>query len=146
MRQRQESLQRLLDSTAEGLFGVDPEGRCTFINRAALRMLGYRDEAELLGREIYELIQRAARRGAAPAPGRRCSAPNRERRSCTSPTSVFWRRDGGVVPGRVLVAPGRAGGAVDGAVATFFDISERLNDAGRPAPGRAQDPPSSSTP
>jgi PAS domain-containing protein len=44
VRRRQESLQRLLDSTAEGLYGVDLDGRCTFINRAALGMLGYERE------------------------------------------------------------------------------------------------------
>jgi len=46
---RQESLQNLLDSAAEGLFGVDTSGRCTFVNRAALQILGYDSEQELLG-------------------------------------------------------------------------------------------------
>lgn len=52
-------LQRLLDSTAEGIYGVDPEGRCTFINRAALQLLGYANEqgeAALLGRPMHDLV------------------------------------------------------------------------------------------
>ncbi len=32
IRRRQQLLQQLLDSAAEGLFGVDTDGRCTFIN------------------------------------------------------------------------------------------------------------------
>ena len=45
VRRRRESLQRLLDSAAEGLYGVDTQGRCTFINRSALAMLGYERES-----------------------------------------------------------------------------------------------------
>jgi PAS domain S-box-containing protein len=82
VRRRQESLQRLLDSAAEGLFGVDPDGRCTFINRAALQMLGYRHESELLGREIYDLIQPAAASGQRGAPGSgSMQRANRERQA-----------------------------------------------------------------
>src|SRR6476646_7084711 len=45
----------LLESTAEGIFGVNPEGRCTFINKAAARMLGYTPE-EVLGQDVDALI------------------------------------------------------------------------------------------
>ena len=40
--------QALLDSAGEGIWGVDLEGHCTFVNRAALRMLGF-EAAELVG-------------------------------------------------------------------------------------------------
>src|SRR6185295_10567574 len=67
VRRRRESLQRLLDSAAEGLYGVDTEGRCTFINRSALAMLGYEREADLLGKEMQALIHRRPGGGAAAA-------------------------------------------------------------------------------
>ncbi len=35
-----EHLRLLLESTDEGIFGLDLEGRCTFVNRAAARILG----------------------------------------------------------------------------------------------------------
>src|SRR5262245_49283174 len=57
LRLREESLQLLLDSAAEGLYGVDVHGRCTFINRAALQMLGHASEADLLGRDVNGLIR-----------------------------------------------------------------------------------------
>jgi len=127
VRQRQESLQRLLDSTAEGLFGVDPEGRCTFINRAALQMLGYREESELLGREIYDLIQPAAAAGQRAAPGAgSMQRANRERQELHVADSLFWRRDGASFPVEYWSHPVVQEGRVHGAVATFFDISERL--------------------
>jgi PAS domain S-box-containing protein len=127
VRQRQESLQRLLDSTAEGLFGVDPDGRCTFINRAALQMLGYDDESELLGRQIHELIQPAGAGGprAAAAAGSMQRA-NRERQEVHVADSAFWRRDGTSFPVEYWSHPVMQGHRVHGAVATFFDISERL--------------------
>jgi PAS domain-containing protein len=39
---------RLLESAGEGIFGIDVEGRLSFINRAGAQMLGYRPE-QLLG-------------------------------------------------------------------------------------------------
>ena len=126
VRQRQESLQRLLDSTAEGLFGVDPEGRCTFINRAALQMLGYRDESQLLGREIYDLIQPATAAGVRATPGARDAARQPRAPGAARRRQRVLASRRLVVPGRVLVAPVLQEGRFHGAVATFFDISERL--------------------
>jgi PAS domain S-box-containing protein len=127
VRQRQESLQRLLDSAAEGLFGVDPEGKCTFINRAALQMLGYGDESELLGREIYELIQPAGAGGQRAGAGAgSMQRANRERQEVHVADSAFWRRDGTSFPVEYWSHPVVQEGRVHGAVATFFDISERL--------------------
>ena len=48
-------LQLLLESTGEGIYGVDLAGRCTFVNRAAARLLGYTRD-ELLGGHMHELI------------------------------------------------------------------------------------------
>ena len=45
----------LLQTTDQGIFGLDGEGRCTFINRAAARMLGY-DAAELLGQRLHDRL------------------------------------------------------------------------------------------
>lgn len=45
---------RLLDSTFEGIYQIDLEGRCVFMNLAACRMLGY-EFGEALGKKIDEL-------------------------------------------------------------------------------------------
>ena len=47
-------LELLLDSTGEGIFGVDLGGHCTFINRAGARMLGL-PPPQVLGRNMHEL-------------------------------------------------------------------------------------------
>ena len=112
---RQESLQSLLDSAAEGLYGVDLAGRCTFANRAALKMLGYEREAELLGQPIHALID--ATRGEAEAS--QSNGPH-------SDTDSYRRRDGSVFPVERWSHPVMHDGAINGLVTTFFDISERI--------------------
>ncbi len=42
LRGREDELRLILGSTGEGIFGMDVGGRCTFVNLAALRMLGYK--------------------------------------------------------------------------------------------------------
>jgi len=114
---RQESLQRLLDSTAEGLYGVNIEGRCTFINKAAMTMLGYAHESELLGRDIGAML-RGSQVDETPAPGAHQAVHSLDR--------VFLRRDGTSFPVEYWSHPIVHDGELQGAVVTFFDISERV--------------------
>jgi PAS domain S-box-containing protein len=124
VRRRRESLQRLLDSAAEGLYGVDMQGRCTFINRSALEMLGYDKESDLLGRDMQALVHRApAAAGAAAGSAR----PYPEQRELHVAGELFWRRDASSFPVEYWSHPMWNDGELQGAVATFFDISERLN-------------------
>ncbi len=51
-----QTLSDFLDALGDGIYGVDPEGRCTFANRAALQMLGYATPGEVLGRTMHALI------------------------------------------------------------------------------------------
>ena len=124
---RKESLQRLLDSAAEGLYGVDVEGRCTFVNRAALRMLGYEQESDLLGRDIHALIHHASADGR-PCPSSESNVHHayRARLASHSADEVFWRRDGSSFPVEYWSHPVVHNDELQGAVATFFDISERV--------------------
>ena len=127
VRRRQESLQRLLDSAAEGLFGVDLRGECTFINRAALDMLGHANEADLLGQDIHALIHHAHADGRPhPASESRIYQAFREQRELHVADEVFWRRDGSSFPVEYWSHPMFQNGQVQGAVATFFDITERV--------------------
>ncbi len=47
--------QALLDSAGEGIWGLDLEGNCTFVNRMAVRSFGFASE-ELLGNNMHELV------------------------------------------------------------------------------------------
>ncbi len=117
---RQESLQSLLDSAAEGLYGVDLAGRCTFANRAALQMLGYEREADLLGQPIHALID------VTPTDATHAEADAPRPNGAHSDTDSYRRRDGSVFPVERWSHPVLHDGAVNGLVTTFFDISERI--------------------
>lgn len=115
----------LLQSTGEGIFGIDMDGRCTFINRAAGESLGWRTE-EVLGRNMHALIHHSH------ADGRHypeCDCPifNAFRRGlpCRIDDEVLWRADGSSFPAEYSSHPVLEDGQVRGAVVSFIDISAR---------------------
>lgn len=119
----------LLASTGEGVFGVDLDGLCVFINHAGARMIGYRPE-ELLGCNMHELTHHSHADGGA-YPVEDCPIFNvfRGGEPCRIDTEVFWRRDGSAFPVEYSSHPIVDGGAVRGAVVTFIDITERRRAA-----------------
>ena len=56
LRESEERIRLLLNSTAEGIYGLDRNGHCTFCNSACLDLLGYKDEKNLLGKNMHDLI------------------------------------------------------------------------------------------
>ncbi len=46
-----DQLSLILNSAAEGIYGIDSEGNCTFCNRSSLLLLGYEKEQDLLGKK-----------------------------------------------------------------------------------------------
>ena len=118
-------LSLLLDSTGEGIYGVDIEGCCSFINPAAARMLGY-EPHEVLGRNMHELTHHSHPDGA-HYPVECCPIFQAFRIGvpCRIDSEVLWRRDGHAFAVEYTSYPILEGGEVLGAVVTFVDISER---------------------
>lgn len=125
-RESEERLRLLLEFTGEGIFGVDPDGRCTFINPACLRLLGYERAEEVLGTTIHEVIHARTENGC-PLPGSECPIlgvlTGGEPAHCTE--DVFWCRDGSAIPVEYRAHPILRDGRIIGAVVSFTDISER---------------------
>jgi PAS domain S-box-containing protein len=115
----------LLESTGEGVFGVDLQGRCTFVNRAAAQTLGYRTE-EVLGRNMHCLIHHSHRDGRHYAEAD-CPIFNAFRQGlpCRIDDEVLWRADGSPFHAEYSSYPVVEAGIVRGAVVTFVDISDR---------------------
>ena len=115
----------LLESTGEGIYGVDLAGRCTFVNRAAAQMLGWRTD-QVLGRNMHELIHHTRPDG---TPYAECDCPifNAFRRGlpCRIDGELLWRADGSAFPAEYSSHPVIEDGEVKGAVVTIVDISER---------------------
>ena len=119
----------LLASTGEGIYGVDLDGSCVFINEAGARMIGY-EPAELQGLNMHELTHHAHGDGT-PYPEAECPIFNAFRRGlpCRIDKEFFWRRDGSAFPVEYSSHPMVDGGQVRGAVVTFVDITERKRAA-----------------
>ena len=122
-------LQLLLESTGEGIFGIDTDGRCTFINRAGAQMLGWTTD-QVLGRNMHDLIHHTHGDGS-HYPEADCPIFNAFRQGlpCRIDREVLWRADGSPFSAEYSSYPildaGSGTGAVQGAVVTFVDITER---------------------
>ncbi|HEX2012494.1 MAG TPA: PAS domain S-box protein [Roseateles sp.] len=122
-------LQLLLESTGEGIYGIDTEGRCTFINRAAAAMLGRRPEV-VLGLNMHALMHHSHADNS-PYPEADCPIlmAFRQGLPCRIDTEVMWRADGTCFPAEYSSHPIIDAGQVQGAVVTVVDISERKRAA-----------------
>ncbi|MDH2915502.1 MAG: EAL domain-containing protein [Gallionella sp.] len=126
IRDSQAHLQRMMDSIAEGMYGVDMQGNCTFVNAAFLRILGYEHADEVLGKCIHTLIHHSHADGT-HYPEKECLMYQSFglQQPAHVDTEVFWRKDGVAVPVEYWSHPIIQEGVVIGAVATFLDITRR---------------------
>ena len=115
------NLQLLLESTAEGIFAIDVDGRCQLVNRAAARTL-QRGEDQLLGRDMHELTH-----GIATHSRRDCPLLGVAKTATTIVVAdeTFQRADGSPFPVEYSAAPLIDQGRTVGVVVTFTDITER---------------------
>jgi two-component system, cell cycle sensor histidine kinase and response regulator CckA len=120
-----EQLQSLLDSTAEGIFGVDLRGVCTFCNAAAARMLGYDSASTLVGMDVHFLVHNAS--GACASRTLECSLSRILNRGSAAygTEDQFQRFDGDNLSVEYWCHPVVREGEVTGTVLTFFDVTER---------------------
>jgi PAS domain S-box-containing protein len=125
----QESEERnrlLLESTGEGIYGVDREGRCIFINPAGSHSLGYSHPGELVGKRMHETIHHSHPDGS-PLPIAQCQASKTylSGKSAVVDNEFFWRADGSSFPVEYHSHPIYQGNTLIGAVVTFADITQR---------------------
>ena len=120
-----DQLELLLASTGEGIYGVDLEGRCVFINRAGAEMLGYRPE-QVLGRNMHDLMHHTRADGS-HYPAEQCPIYQafRQGQPCRLDGDVLWRADGASFHAEYSSYPIFDREQITGAVVTFVDISER---------------------
>ena len=122
----EEQIRLLLNSTAEAIYGLDLEGRCTFCNDAFLRIMRFAGKEELLDQKIHDIIHHLNGDGslchAATCVAHQGYLLGRE---IHSDSEIFSRADGSSFPAECWSHPIRRHGEVTGAVVTFIDISER---------------------
>ncbi|MGA5816906.1 PAS domain-containing protein [Kitasatospora sp. NPDC094028] len=126
LRRQHKQTEMILRAAAEGVLGVDLEGRCVLVNPAAAHILEYR-ASELGGRELHPLIQHSRPDGTPLALEESALldtlASGRKHRVRGT---VLWRKDGRPVTVDLTTAPVRDGDQLVGAVMTFTDRSREL--------------------
>ncbi len=125
LRQQRDVARALDASLDEGVYALDREGRVTFLNPAAERLLGW-TEAELRGRVMHDVIHFRYPDGR-PYPREACSGLQVLRAGVPYRTEddAFVRKDGTMLPVAFSSAPIKVNGQVAGAVIAFRDVSER---------------------
>lgn len=126
LEEKREDLKLILDSTAEGIFGLDRDGKCTFFNESGLRMLGYESQDELLGKDIHSTIHHSKPDGAPfPTEGCRIMQTFRTGERFYVDDEIFWRKEGTSFFVRYSTYPQYRDGKLVGAVVTFMDDTEQ---------------------
>jgi two-component system cell cycle sensor histidine kinase/response regulator CckA len=109
----------ILQHAGEGICCLDENGRITFVNPAALRMLGY-ERDDLLGEDLAALAER-------PGPGSHGRVRDAIASATTfrSPEMMFWRKDGSSFPIEFTSTAIREANRPVASVFVFKDISQR---------------------
>lgn len=120
-----ELLEALLDTVADAVYLVDPDGRVEFLNPAALRVLGYDHAHELIGKISHPTIH-YKRPDGSHFPAEECPMLRPRVTGETVHVTEDWfvRRDGSMVPVAYSSAPLPMRGA-RGAVVAFRDITDQ---------------------
>ena len=126
LKESEERVTQILNSIAEGIYGVDLQGNCTFCNPAALRLFGYERAEDLLGKEIHSLIHHTRPDGT-PYPSAECTVYRcyHTSQGYHADDEVFWRSDGTSFPVEFWAQPVMREGIALGAVTVFTNITER---------------------
>lgn len=125
LRTKERQLTLLLDNAGEGIFGLDAEGRTTFLNQAAERITGY-SAKQMLNKKQHSILHHSHADGR-PYPEEECNIYRvlKEGGQHFERNEVFWRPDGKCYPVEYTSsAVVNHKGTITGAVTVFRDISE----------------------
>jgi PAS domain S-box-containing protein len=127
-REAEEFRRVVMDNMTEGLYALDADGRLTYMNPAASRMLGWTVE-ELLGKPMHETVH-FQRADGSPIPAQDCPLLHvREQgRTIRILDDAFTRKDSSIFPIAYSSAPLQTGGTPPGVVVVFRDTTEEKEE------------------
>ncbi len=123
-REQDQQWQALLDSAGEGIWGVDLEGNCTFVNRMASRIFGF-SSAEMIGQNMHALVHHHRADGS-EYPDEDCPVYGvfRNGEPIRQKTDTMFKKDGTSFLAEMSAQPVIFDSKVTGVVITFRDVSE----------------------
>jgi formate hydrogenlyase transcriptional activator len=115
----------ILESAGEGIYGLDADGKTTFVNSAAEKMTGFTAK-EMMGNCQHKLVHHSKADGKG-YPHEECPiyAALHDGKIHKVSNEVFWRKDGTPFPVEYVSTPIRENLKLLGAVVVFRDISEQ---------------------
>ncbi|MFF3743536.1 PAS domain-containing protein [Streptomyces kronopolitis] len=118
---QQRQTEMILRAAAEGVVGVDAEGKVVLVNPSAAQILGYR-ASELGGKELHPLIHHSRTDGSTlPWEDTPLADTLKSGRKHRVRGQALWAKDGRAVSVDLTTAPVRDGDQLVGAVMTFTD-------------------------
>ncbi|QIR15611.1 sigma 54-interacting transcriptional regulator [Shewanella aestuarii] len=117
--------QMLLTAVGDGIYGVDKKGNATFVNEAAIKIIGWK-KSELIGKNIHHMIHHSHADGSHYAVNH-CPifAAFNDGEVHSMDEEVFWSKSGKAIPVEYTSTPLKDNGELIGAVVVFRDISKR---------------------
>ena len=117
----------LTNSIAHAIYGIDLDGKCTFANDACIEILGFNNQAEVLGKEMHSLMQHSHKDGTMCLREEcRILRALHDGKSVHVEHEMFGRRNGSFFPAAYWAYPVTLEGEIKGGVVTFIDITEQL--------------------
>ncbi len=120
--QQRDRLAAILESVGEGVYGVDKKGRISFLNPAALHLLGYNQADELIGRYAHKCFHDDASLSGENDKLFESYVSGDELRNWET---IFHNQSGKEIPVDCTVYALRATENAEGSVVAFRDISDR---------------------
>ncbi|QHD49115.1 sigma 54-interacting transcriptional regulator [Vreelandella aquamarina] len=117
--------QLILSAAGEGIYGLDAEGKTTFVNPAAERILGWNTE-DMVGHDAHLMFHHTHADGS-HFPVQQCPihASFSDGQVHHVDDEVFWHKNGEAIPVEYTSTPIFEMGRLVGAVVLFRDIRER---------------------
>ncbi|MFU2192264.1 PAS domain S-box protein [Methanobacterium sp. MZD130B] len=127
LKESEDKLNLILTSAAEAIYGLDVDGNCTFCNPACIRLLGYENPEELLGKNMHNLIHTT--HGKTSPNNGNCPVEQSYQtgKHIHMDNMVLRRKDGSSFNAACWSHPQIKEGEIVGAVVTFVDITKRLD-------------------
>src|SRR3954470_495854 len=125
LRRMARETETLLTSVGDGIYGVDPQGRITFVNPPGAVALGHSAEF-LLGRNAHEIFHGPQPDGNAyPEAGCYITEAIEDGRVSSAEEDTYVRADGSTFPVEITASPLMDEERTRGAVVVFRDVTQR---------------------
>lgn len=126
IKENEEKLELILNSTYEAVYGIDKNGNCTFCNKSCLELLRYKKQEDLIGKNIHLLIHHSHMDGS-QLTNDDCKVLTAYKKGVGVHVEdeVYWRSDGTFIEVEYFSYPQYKDGEVIGVVVTFVDITSR---------------------